>query len=59
LKNKLKQLAKYIDDILFTLGVFFLSLSGFLVYIPAGFFILGVGLIVVALIIARAQKRGD
>jgi hypothetical protein len=48
------KLLKYIDDILFALGVIFLSLGGFMIYIPAGFITLGVCCIAYAFIFARA-----
>jgi Ca2+/Na+ antiporter len=53
LKDKLKKLAEYMDDILFTLGVIFLSLGGFLICIQVGFFILGVCCIAYAFIFAK------
>jgi uncharacterized membrane protein len=56
----IRQLAKFIDDILFLLGVIFLTTGGFLIYIPVGFFILGICCIAYAFIFARsaAMKRG-
>ena len=56
----LKRLTKYLDDIFFLLGVIFLSLGGFLIYPPVGFFILGICCMAYAFIFAKsaAGKRG-
>jgi hypothetical protein len=54
----LKQIIKYIDDILFTLGVISLSLGGFLIYIPAGFGILGICLMAYSFMFAKEAARG-
>ena len=55
----MKRLNKFIDDILFLFGVIFLSLSGFLIYIPTGFFILGICCMAYAFIIAKSKvERG-
>jgi hypothetical protein len=54
-KDKLKLLTKHIDDILFLLGVIFLSLSGFLIYTPIGFLTLGICCMAYAFIIAKSK----
>lgn len=55
--DALKRLTKYIDDLLFVLGVVFLALGGFLVYVPVGFFILGVCCMAYAFIYAKSAVR--
>jgi len=57
LKYKLKKLTKYIDDILSIFGIIFLSLGGFIIYIPIGFFILGVCCIAYAFIFAKFEGK--
>jgi hypothetical protein len=54
----LKQIIKYIDDILFTLGVISLSFGGFLIYIPVGLGILGICLMTYSFMFAKAAARG-
>jgi hypothetical protein len=56
----LKKLLNHIDDILFALGAILLSVGGFLIYVPAGIFILGAGCIAFSFILANAAmpKRG-
>jgi hypothetical protein len=51
----LEWLIKCIDDILFLLGVIFLSLAGFLIYVPLGFMILGICCVACALIINKSK----
>jgi hypothetical protein len=58
LKEKLKRLIKYLDDILFIFGVVFLTLGGFLLYLPVGFFILGICCMAYAFIFAKAAAKG-
>jgi len=58
LKEKIKQLIKYLDDIFFIFGVIFLSLAGFLVYIPIGFFILGICFMAYSFIFAKSAAKG-
>jgi len=60
MKERLKRLTKYLDDILFLFGVIFLTLGGFLIYMPIGFFILGICCMAYAFIFAKAAtKRGS
>jgi hypothetical protein len=49
-KNFIK---KYIDDFLVIVGVSSLALGVFLIYIPAGYIVLGLCLIALAFLIAR------
>lgn len=49
---------KYIDDIFFTAGVGFISAGGFMIYVPAGFIILGICCIAYAFIFARITVKG-
>jgi hypothetical protein len=50
----IKHLLKYLDDILFIFGVIFLTLGGFLIYLPIGFFILGICCMAYSFIFAKS-----
>jgi len=54
-----KQLSNRIDDILFLLGVIFLSLSGFMIYTPIGYLTLGICCMAYAFIIAKSKSKAD
>jgi hypothetical protein len=54
----MKRFKQHIDDISFLLGAFFITLGGFLIYIPIGFLILGVAFVAYAFIFAQSIKGG-
>ncbi len=49
----MKQILKYLDDLLFLAGIASLTYAGFLCHEIAGFMVLGVGLIAYSVMIAR------
>jgi len=55
--KKVKEVAaRYADDALFCAGVGFVAKAGFDVYPPAGWAVIGAGLIMLALMIGRGGK---
>lgn len=53
-----KRLASWLDAIFMLPGMVFIVIGVFLIYIPAGFIVLGVCLIVLAFFIAAKYSRG-
>jgi len=51
----IKALHGFVDDLLFIIGAIFLSLGGLLLFIPIGFFILGVCCMAYAFIVAKSK----
>ncbi|MDQ7095952.1 hypothetical protein REC12_20365 [Desulfosporosinus sp. PR] len=56
----MKRLINFVDDIFFFLGMIFLTIGGFKLYPPVGFFVLGACCLAYSFVFARSAmtKRG-
>jgi len=52
----IKKILRFADDVFLIAGIGFISVGCFLIYVPLGYIIIGLGLVTIAILLAK--RRG-